>query len=174
MNITSAKVHPVARLSGYAHEHTLRLGIVAEPAQVKQVHEELEQTFGERIFCLRIFVPQAGVEVLEIFDPAVNKWEGILHVARLHGVEPEQIIAIGDDVNDLPMLTQAGLGVAMGNARDEIKSAAKRVIGSNADEGLAVFLEELVAQHAVEPIDDAAARGGETDSASPRSGEAAA
>src|SRR4030095_3213898 len=118
------------------------------------VNEELEKRFGDRIFCLRIFVPQASVEVLEIFDPAVNKWEGILHAARLHGGSSEQIIAIGDDVNDLPMLMQAGLGVAMGNARDEVKAAAKKVIGHNRDDGLAVFLEHLVAEHAVEPIGD--------------------
>jgi hydroxymethylpyrimidine pyrophosphatase-like HAD family hydrolase len=52
------------------------------------------------------------------------------------------------------MLKQAGLGVAMGNARDEIKATAKRVIGHNKDEGLAEFLEELVAQHTVEPMTD--------------------
>jgi hydroxymethylpyrimidine pyrophosphatase-like HAD family hydrolase len=155
MTVTSAKVHPVQRLSSYSHEHTVRLGIVAPPDEAKSVHEELERRFGERIFCLRIFVPQAGVEVLEVFDPAVNKWEGILHVARLHGVQSEQIIAIGDDVNDLPMLKQAGLGVAMGNAREEVKAAAKKVIGSNRDDGLAVFLEQLVAEHAVEPIETA-------------------
>ncbi|MEA2708745.1 MAG: hypothetical protein QOF78_1346 [Phycisphaerales bacterium] len=154
MSVTSATVHPVPRLSGYSHDHTVRLGMVASPDEVKVVHEELIERFGERIFCLRLFVPQAGVEVLEIFDPAVNKWEGILHVARLHGIEPEQIIAIGDDVNDLPMLTQAGLGVAMGNARDEIKSAAKKVIGTNRDDGLAQFLEQLVADRAVVPIDE--------------------
>jgi Cof subfamily protein (haloacid dehalogenase superfamily) len=155
MSVTSAKVHPVNRLSAYSHEHTIRLGIVADPADAAVVHEQLQRRFGERIFCQRLFVPSAGIDVLEIFDPAVNKWEGILHVARHHDVSPEQIIAIGDDVNDLPMLTQAGLGVAMGNARDEIKSAAKKVIGHNRDEGLAAFLEELVAQHAVQPIDSA-------------------
>jgi Cof subfamily protein (haloacid dehalogenase superfamily) len=154
MKVTAAKVTPVQRLREYSHEHTIRLGIVAPPEEVELLHGELEARFGERIFFHRIFVPQAGVEVLEIFDPAVNKWEGILHVARHHGVAPEQIIAIGDDVNDLPMLRQAGLGVAMGNARDEIKAAAKQVIGSNRDEGLAAFLEELVARHAVEPIGD--------------------
>jgi 5-amino-6-(5-phospho-D-ribitylamino)uracil phosphatase len=154
MAVTSATVHPVQRLSRYSHEHTIRLGIVAPPGEVAKVHEELERRFGQRIFFHRIFVPSAEVEVLEIFDPAVNKWEGILHVARLHNIEPGQIIAIGDDTNDLPMLTQAGLGVAMGNARDEIKSAAKKVIGHNRDDGLAVFLEQLVAEHAVEPIGD--------------------
>ena len=40
----------------------------------------------------------------------------------------------------------------MGNARPEVLAVAKRVIGSNADEGLAEFLEELVETHAVEPL----------------------
>ena len=88
-----------------------------------------------------------------------------MHVARKHGIEPEQIIAIGDDVNDVPMISRAGLGVAMGNARDEIKAIAKRVIGHNKDEGLAVFLEELVAQHAVAPMDDETTNGAASDAA---------
>jgi hydroxymethylpyrimidine pyrophosphatase-like HAD family hydrolase len=96
-------------------------------------------------------VPAYGVDVMEIFDPAVNKWQGILHVARLHGVGPAEIVAIGDDVNDLPMIRAAGLGVAMGNARAEVKQAAARVIGRNDEDGLAIFLDELVAAHAVVP-----------------------
>jgi hydroxymethylpyrimidine pyrophosphatase-like HAD family hydrolase len=60
-------------------------------------------------------------------------------------------VAIGDDVNDLTMIASAGLGVAMGNARPEVAAVAKRVIGRNDQDGLAVFLEELVASHAVEP-----------------------
>ena len=154
MRLTSAKVHRVPSLADYAHEHTIRVGIVAEPDEVARVERELAESFGERIMMMSIRVPQAGVTVLEVFDPAVNKWEGIMHVARKHGIEPEQIIAIGDDVNDVPMISRAGLGVAMGNARDEIKAIAKRVIGHNKDEGLAVFLEELVAEHAVAPMDD--------------------
>ena len=63
-------------------------------------------------------------------------------------------IAIGDDVNDLHMIRNAGLGVAMGNAKPEVQAIANRVIGSNKDEGLALFLEELVAEHVVEPLEE--------------------
>ena len=49
----------------------------------------------------------------------------------------------------------SGLGVAMGNAKRAVKDVAKRIIGSNAEEGLAVFLEELVREHEVEPVVDA-------------------
>ena len=151
MSITRAGVHQVPSLARYPHEHTLRLGICAEPNEVRRVKQGLEDRFGARILCQNLMVPTYGVEVLEIFDPAVNKWEGILHIARRHDIEPGQIVAIGDDINDLPMIRNAGLGVAMGNGRPEVQAAAGRVIGSNQEEGLAAFLDELVDQHIVEP-----------------------
>ena len=99
-------------------------------------------------------MPNAGVDVYEIFDPAVNKWEGILHVARRHKIDPAEIIAIGDDLNDIPMIQRAGLGVAMGNAKPEVKAVAVQVIQTNEHDGLAQFLEELVTADAVEPLRD--------------------
>jgi Cof subfamily protein (haloacid dehalogenase superfamily) len=154
MKLTNAVVHRVPLLGSYQHEHTIRVGIVASGEQLSSVREQMIARFGDRIVSQNLAVPAAGVEVLEVFDPAVNKWEGIMHVARRHQIEPEQIIAIGDDVNDVPMIRNAGLGVAMGNAKQEVKSVAKRVIGSNREEGLAVFLEELIAQHQVEPLSE--------------------
>jgi len=152
MRRTSALVQRVTTLGGYAHEHTIRIGICADPAEVQKVKAALLDRFGERILCQNLLVPSAGVEVLEIFDPAVNKWEGVLHVARHHGIDPDQIVAIGDDVNDVPMIAGAGLGVAMGNAKPAVRDVAKRVIGANHEEGLAAFLEEILAEHVVEPL----------------------
>lgn len=152
IRVTQAEIRRVPNLGTYAHEHTIRVGIVAEPSECERVNQQLSTQFGERLFMQTIRVPHAGVDVLEIFDPSVNKWEGIQHVARNHGIEREQIIAIGDDVNDLHMIDNAGLGVAMGNARPEVKAIADRVIGSNKEEGLAVFLESLVNEHVVEPV----------------------
>lgn len=152
MSATDAIVSRISRLGDYPHEHTIRVGIVAEPDEISRVQRELEARFAERILCQSLFVSAYNVKVLEIFDPAVNKWEGILHIARRHGLEPEQIIAVGDDINDLPMIQNAGLGVAMGNAQPQVLAAADRVIGANHQDGLAEFLEELVAQQTVEPI----------------------
>jgi 5-amino-6-(5-phospho-D-ribitylamino)uracil phosphatase len=152
MELTNAIVHRVPRLGAYAHEHTIRVGIVAAAEQLASLSREMIARFGDRIVSQNLAVPAAGVEVMEVFDPAVNKWEGVMHVAHRHQIEPEEIIAIGDDVNDIPMIRNAGLGVAMGNARPAVKAIAKRIIGTNRDEGLAAFLEELVAQHTVEPL----------------------
>jgi hydroxymethylpyrimidine pyrophosphatase-like HAD family hydrolase len=150
MNVTDATVHSVPRLGEYPHEHTVRVGICAEPAEVQRVRGDLIRRFGERVVCLSLFVPAYNVEVMEVFDPAVNKWEGVLHVAKRHGIDPSEIVAIGDDVNDIPMIRGAGLGVAMGNAKPEIQAIADRVIRGNHDEGLAEFLDELVDGNLVE------------------------
>jgi 5-amino-6-(5-phospho-D-ribitylamino)uracil phosphatase len=145
--VTAATHHKIPRgeLAKHAHEHTIRVGVVAEPPAIALLQEELDHRFFGRIMRHAIHVPTKGVDVLEAFDPHVSKWDGICRVASSLGIQGWQIVAIGDDVNDIPMLTSAGLGVAMGNARPAAKAAAKRVIGSNAEDGLAVFLENLLA-----------------------------
>ncbi|MBC8105177.1 MAG: Cof-type HAD-IIB family hydrolase [Anaerolineae bacterium] len=147
---TQATVRKLPTLSTFDHSHTIRLSVIAAMDSLDDVQRAIDVRFADRIFYHRMTIPHKGVELMEIFDPSVNKWEGILHVARKHDVLPEEIVAIGDDFNDLHMIRNAGLGVAMGNARPEVQRLAKRVIGTNEQEGLAKFLEELVDQHEVE------------------------
>jgi len=154
MEVTAAKIERFSRLANHSHEHTIRVGIVASAREIAKVRRMVLEKFAERVVCQSLFVPSYDVEVLEVFDPSVNKWEGIMHVAKAHDIDPSQIVAIGDDVNDLTMIASAGLGVAMGNARPEVAAAARRVIGRNDQDGLAIFLEELVATHAVQPESD--------------------
>lgn len=59
-------------------------------------------------------------------------------------IDPQHVIAFGDNHNDISMLTSVGLGVAMGNAEEEVKSQAKAVIGSNAEASIAHYLTELL------------------------------
>jgi len=151
MEVTAAKIERFSRLANHTHEHTIRVGIVASAKEIARVRRMVLEQFAERVVCQSLFVPSYDVEVLEVFDPSVNKWEGILQIARLHDIDPSQIVAIGDDVNDLTMIASAGLGVAMGNAKPEVAAVARRVIGRNDEDGLAKFLEELVATHALEP-----------------------
>ena len=56
----------------------------------------------------------------------------------------ESIIAFGDDYADIGMLQLCGTGVAMGNAIDEVKDKADVVIGSNDEDGIAVFIENEI------------------------------
>lgn len=137
-------VQYVPSLGAFNHRHTLRIGICCDTPEVDALMPMLQQRFANRTMLHSLHVPGMACEVVEIFDPAVNKWEGIRYVAARHGIEPRQIIAVGDDMNDLHMLKHSGLGLAMGNARPALKSVADRVIGANSEDGLAVFLEELL------------------------------
>ena len=59
------------------------------------------------------------------------------------GIEPDRVIAIGDNDNDLEMFAEAGHAVAMGNAAPNIKAAANHQTTDNDHDGAAVFLEEF-------------------------------
>jgi Cof subfamily protein (haloacid dehalogenase superfamily) len=148
LKVTKATVKLLPKLTGVRHEHTIRIGIVAPRGEAQDLQKEIIERFGERVFCLVLRVPAAGVDVLEVFDASVNKWAGVMAIAQRHAIKAEQVIAVGDDVNDVPMFKFAGLSLAMGQASDEVKQQAHRVIASNRDDGLAQFLEEFVASHA--------------------------
>ncbi len=66
------------------------------------------------------------------------------HLADDWGILPEEICAVGDDVNDIPMIRAAGLGVAMGNAVPRVKEAADRVAPTNDEDGLATVVDWLL------------------------------
>ena len=79
----------------------------------------------------------------EIAPGGVTKWSGVLAIATAAGIAPEAVCAVGDDVNDLPMIHGAGFGVAMGNATAEVRAAADRVVAGH-DSGGIVELAELI------------------------------
>ena len=73
-----------------------------------------------------------------------TKEKAVLEVCAACGITPEEITAFGDDYADTGMLELCGKGIAMGNAADEVKEKADLVIGSNDEDGIAVYLEEQV------------------------------
>lgn len=70
-----------------------------------------------------------------------TKENAILKAAQVCGFDIDSIIAFGDDFADMGMLKLCGLGVAMGNAIEEVKNSADLVIGSNDEDGIAAYLE---------------------------------
>lgn len=72
-----------------------------------------------------------------------SKGNGLANWAKREGVALSDIVAFGDSYNDLSMLTKAGLGIAMGNADDEIKAQADHIIGDNNSPSIATELTRL-------------------------------
>jgi hypothetical protein len=73
-----------------------------------------------------------------------GKWAAILHLAELWGVGPAEICAVGDDMNDLPMIAGAGLGVAMGHAPASVLAAADHVTGDHDQDGVSMLVHNVL------------------------------
>ena len=78
----------------------------------------------------------------EISSANVDKWNAIEFLIKKLGVKPKEIIAIGDNFNDKKMIEKAGLGVAMGESREDIKKIANEVTTSNEEEGVSKILQK--------------------------------
>lgn len=81
---------------------------------------------------------------LEINPLGVNKAAGIREVCKLLGLEMSQVVAVGDSLNDLAAIQQAGLGVAMGNAQETVKEEADAVVSSNNEDGIAEVIQKYI------------------------------
>ncbi|MBU5267510.1 Cof-type HAD-IIB family hydrolase [Virgibacillus proomii] len=82
--------------------------------------------------------------IIEIVRKGMNKAVGLQKIAHYFHIPQERIIAFGDEDNDLEMIDYAGVGVAMGNAIDELKSISNYVTSSNEEDGIAFFLKEYL------------------------------
>jgi len=93
------------------------------------------------------FVEQAGTHAvwcLEIHHDDSGKCNGLQRVTDRLGLRPEEVLAIGDHLNDLKMLDFAGVGVAMGNALPEVRAAADWVTGTLDEDGVAQAIDRFV------------------------------
>jgi len=114
----------------------------------KQQMLELEQTLRTRLdgnlttHVLR--APRYIGFMCEFAPRGVTKWLAIQQLAADWGVPDEAICAVGDDVNDIPMIEGAGLGIAMGNALPEVKAAADRIAPSQGEDGLVQVVDWLL------------------------------
>lgn len=91
-----------------------------------------------------IQITTSGHANVEIIPVGCNKASGVAAMAALHGIDLSQVMTVGDYENDVPMLTAAGLGVAMGNASPAIQALAGHVTATNNQDGLALAIERFV------------------------------
>lgn len=102
------------------------------------------EALGGRV---RTFVqksPRYAGTMCELLRVDASKWAAVLHVAGLWGVGPAEICAVGDDMNDLPMIAGAGLGVAMGHAPPAVLAAADLVTGDHDNDGVAMLVDGVL------------------------------
>lgn len=86
----------------------------------------------------------AGLAFVELCPPGVSKAFGLTVVADRLGIDPSEVLVFGDMPNDVPMFTWAGYGVAVANAHHEVMAVADEVTGSNDEDGVARYLDQLL------------------------------
>lgn len=136
-------------------EHTVRIGVCAMNHALDGLMDMLRGDLADlaEMHHFPAVVPaevaarfQNGerTHILEVFARGANKWSAVQEVARMLGRDPGRICAIGDDINDLPMIRSAALGVAMANAVAPVCQAASRHTLANDAGGVAHALEMIL------------------------------
>jgi Cof subfamily protein (haloacid dehalogenase superfamily) len=108
------------------------------------VEKKLQEQFAGKLSVMR-----SKPFFLEFTEEGVTKGTSLNHLIGQLGITREEVIAIGDSYNDLAMIEFAGLGVAMGNAPDDIKEKADYVTDTNMNDGVAKVVEKFVLNGAV-------------------------
>ena len=108
------------------------------------IGEEPRAQVAEDLNKIAVSAVWASSSSMEITHPDAAKGQGVMRLCNLLDIPMEAVLALGDSGNDVTMLRQAGLGIAMGNAPDFVKAAADAVTETNRNDGAALAIEQYV------------------------------
>lgn len=129
------------KLESYLVDNPTSLLIQSDENNVDTIREHLRHIHAE-VIDHRIWNSPWG-HVIDIFKTGLSKAAGVSHVSKWMDIPRDRIIAFGDETNDLELIDFAGVGVAMSNSIDELKSIADEVTrSSNNEDGIAQVLKE--------------------------------
>jgi len=113
----------------------------ADKDVLEACQERLIASLGDAVATYIVTIPAYGDTVLEVLPPGVSKWNALAWLLQQHDIDPAEVVAVGDDVNDRDMILRAGLGVAVSRAPKAVRDAADVVVGKGPS-GLVAFLEK--------------------------------
>ena len=132
-------VEPLAAPRGLGALAVTQFGVFDQPEPIQALQRQIDAQFGAAVHTVI-----TNGRFLEICHPLAQKSYGLQQLAQHLGIARQDVVAIGDNNNDLDMLQYAGLGVAVENAVPAAKAAADRLTASNDDDGVAKLIAELV------------------------------
>lgn len=137
------------------HEYKNNVEVVDDLLEVEEIFIKISVYHSEDGFVAAgdILIPKwkdkleivtAGQYWLDIMDFNVNKGEAIKKIQSQLHITKEETMTFGDNLNDIAMLCQSGESYAIGNARDEVKMAAKHVADTNTNHGVLQVIKTLL------------------------------
>jgi Cof subfamily protein (haloacid dehalogenase superfamily) len=115
-----------------------KMMVMSEPPAIVEIQQHLRSIYDGQ---LNIYPSKPTY--LEVMDKRGSKSNAVKFVSERLKLDPSEIIAMGDNYNDIEMIKFAGMGVAMGNAPDDIKASADYVTDTNNEDGVRKALEKF-------------------------------
>lgn len=126
-------------------ERIIKGGLVTiNPQEAAKASEFCRHFEGRLHFSYARAPAYPDVDFINIIAPDVSKGKALEALASFLGLSLAEVMAVGDGTNDISLLTSAGLGVAMGNARDEVKAVADQVTLDVDHSGLAAAINKFL------------------------------
>lgn len=138
-------VQQVASLEEYMDHEPIHLAFSGGCEEMDQLEEILKTELSSTVKILGTKYLEQDFTLLDIVNPAASKGAGVAAAAAELGVSQEEIMAIGDNYNDLEMLLFAGTGVVMANAPLTLREiAGLHPTASNREDGVALAIEQFI------------------------------
>jgi hydroxymethylpyrimidine pyrophosphatase-like HAD family hydrolase len=138
-------VQQVSSIENYLDHDPIHLSFSGRCEEMDQLDETLKAALGSTVKILSTKYLEQDFTLLDVVNPAASKGAGVAAAAAELGVAQEEIMAIGDNYNDLEMLLFAGVGVVMANAPLSLREiAGLHPTASNREDGVALAIEQFI------------------------------
>lgn len=144
LNLYRSSVVEVPDLLGYIQSPPIQLTVSGRCDPTDEFEVKLREAMGEQVRIFKTRYRSYDLTILDVLSLSASKGESLAAVAARHDIAREEIMAVGDNHNDLTMLQYAGLGVVMANAEDELKQMGFELTASNEEDGVAQAIEKFV------------------------------
>ena len=126
-------------------ERIVKIGTVATNAEEALKIQEFKSGFTGRLRFTLVRTPAyPGIDFINVVSPLVSKGKAVSRLAAYLGVSKEEIVAIGDGSNDVPLLSAAGLAIAMPHSPEELKAVADYVTLGVEENGVAAAVKKFI------------------------------
>jgi Cof subfamily protein (haloacid dehalogenase superfamily) len=139
-------VRRVASLEEYLDHEPVHVSYSGTCAAMEALGETLKCELGESVKVFATMYSRRDLALIDVLNPEASKGTGVAAAAAEAGIKREEIMAVGDNFNDLEMLDFAGTGVLMGNADARLLSekTGLHVTATNDEDGVAQAIEKFI------------------------------
>jgi Cof subfamily protein (haloacid dehalogenase superfamily) len=139
-------VRRVHSLEEYLNHEPVHISFSGTCAAMEALGEVLKCELQERVKVFATMYTKMDFALIDVLHPHASKGAGVAAAAKEAGIEREEVMAVGDNFNDLEMLEYAGTGVLMGNAHARLLSDHKslHVTATNDEDGVAQAIEKFI------------------------------